>query len=173
RAAYWAGASGVHPRVGARLFAAHQPVFTGAVAWRGLVAMQALPSHLANMQGVNWLGPHGHVLHYPVRRGAIMKFIKVVERDDWQVESWVTQGTKDELANDFRGWHADVDEMISRIETRYQGAMMVRGDRYALKGGSDGARPEAALEPRPLHPARRRLPSDPAVPRPGRRDGDR
>jgi len=56
-----------HPR-DVRLFGSDQPVFTGAVAWRGLVAMQALPSHLANMQGVNWLGPHGHVLHYPARR---------------------------------------------------------------------------------------------------------
>ncbi len=40
------------------------------------------------MQGVNWLGPHGHVLHYPVRRGEIMNFISFVERDDWQIESW-------------------------------------------------------------------------------------
>jgi salicylate hydroxylase len=79
------------------------------------------------MQGVNWLGPHGHVLHYPVRRGEIMNFISFVERDDWQIESWVTQGTKDELANDFRGWHTDVHEIISRIETPYKWAMMVRG----------------------------------------------
>ena len=79
------------------------------------------------MQGINWLGPHGHVLHYPVRRGEIMNFISFVERDDWQIESWVTQGTKDELANDFRGWHADVHEIIARIETPYKWAMMVRG----------------------------------------------
>ena len=79
------------------------------------------------MQGVNWLGPHGHVLHYPVRRGEIMNFISFVERDDWQVESWVTQGTQDELANDFGGWHDDVHEMIRRIETPYKWALMVRG----------------------------------------------
>ena len=102
-------------------------MFTGAVAWRGLVPMEKLPPHLRQMQGVNWLGPHGHVLHYPVRRGEIMNFISFVERDDWQVESWVTQGTRDELANDFRGWHADVHEIIGRIETPYKWAMMVRG----------------------------------------------
>ena len=79
------------------------------------------------MQGTNWLGPHGHVLHYPVRRGEIMNFISFVERDDWQIESWVTQGTKDELANDFRGWHADVHAIIRSIETPYKWAMMVRG----------------------------------------------
>jgi salicylate hydroxylase len=127
QAAYVIGADGIHSKVRAGLFGADQPVFTGAVAWRGLVPMEKLPPHLQTMQGVNWLGPHGHVLHYPVRRGEIMNFISFVERDDWQVESWVTQGTTNELANDFRGWHADVHEMISRIETPYKWAMMVRG----------------------------------------------
>ncbi len=127
RAAYVIGADGIHSRVRASLFGADRPEFTGCVAWRGLVAMEKLPPHLRTMLGTNWLGPHGHVLHYPVRRGEIMNFISFVERDDWQVESWVTQGTKDELANDFRGWHADVHEIISRIETPYKWALMVRG----------------------------------------------
>ena len=83
----------------------------------------------------NWLGPHGHVLHYPVRRGEIMNFITFVERDDWQMESWVTQGTNAELANDFRGWHDDVHAMIRRIETPYKWAMMVRGPIAALEEG--------------------------------------
>ena len=124
---YVIGADGIHSKVRAELFGADKPQFTGAVAWRGLVPMERLPERLQQMQGANWLGPHGHVLHYPVRRGEIMNFISFVERDDWQVESWVTQGTKDELANDFRGWHADVHEIISRIETPYKWAMMVRG----------------------------------------------
>lgn len=127
RAAYVIGADGIHSKVRQRLFGADKPEFTGCVAWRGLVPMEKLPSHLAQMQGTNWLGPHGHVLHYPVRRGELMNFISFVERDDWQIESWVTQGTKDELANDYRGWHADVHEVIGRIETPYKWAMMVRG----------------------------------------------
>jgi salicylate hydroxylase len=127
RAAYVIGADGIHSKVRAGLFGADRPEFTGCVAWRGLVPMEKLPPHLQTTLGTNWLGPHGHVLHYPVRRGEIMNFISFVERDDWQVESWVTQGTKDELANDFRGWHPDVHEIISRIETPYKWALMVRG----------------------------------------------
>ena len=45
--------------------------------------------------------------------------------------------------------------------------------RDAVQMGDDGARADAALERGPRHAARRRLPSDAAVPRPGRRDGDR
>jgi salicylate hydroxylase len=134
-AAYVIGADGIHSKVRASLFGTDRPEFTGCVAWRGLVAMEKLPPHLRTMLGTNWLGPHGHVLHYPVRRGEIMNFISFVERDDWRVESWVTQGTKDELANDFRDWHADVHEIISRIETPYKWALMVRGP---MAGWSQG-----------------------------------
>jgi len=127
RGAYLIGADGIHSKVRALLFGADRPEFTGAVAWRGLVPIEKLPPHLQQMQGVNWLGPHGHVLHYPVRRGELMNFISFVERTDWQVESWVTQGTQDELANDFRGWHEDVHAIIRNIATPYKWAMMVRG----------------------------------------------
>jgi salicylate hydroxylase len=127
RAGFVIGADGIHSRIRSLLFGPDRPEFTGCVAWRGLVPMAKLPPHLAQMQGTNWLGPHGHVLHYPVRRGELMNFISFVERDDWQVESWVTQGTKDELANDFRGWHEDVHTIIQHIETPFKWAMMVRG----------------------------------------------
>jgi salicylate hydroxylase len=135
RAAYVIGADGIHSKVRATLFGADKPTFTGYVAWRGLVPMDKLPARLAQMQGTNWLGPHGHVLHYPVRRGEIMNFITFVERDDWRIESWVTQGTSDELANDFRGWHEDVHEIIRRIETPYKWAMMARGPMPAWSRG--------------------------------------
>jgi salicylate hydroxylase len=126
-AAYVIGADGIHSKVRESLFGPDKPEFTGAVAWRGLVPMEKLPPHLREMQGVNWLGPHGHVLHYPVRRGELMNFVSFVERDDWRIESWVTQGTQDELANDYRGWHDDVHAIIRNIETPYKWAMMVRG----------------------------------------------
>ena len=121
------GADGIHSQVRACLFGADRPQFTGCVAWRGLVPMERLPPHLARMVGTNWLGPHGHVLHYPVRRGEIMNFISIVERSDWQTESWTIEGTKGELANDFRGWHGDVQTLIQGLGTPYKWALMVRG----------------------------------------------
>jgi salicylate hydroxylase len=129
------GADGIHSKIRAELFGASKPEFTGVVAWRGLIPMNELPPHLREMQGVSWLGPKGHVLHYPVRRGEIMNFISFVERDDWQVESWVTQGSTGELANDFHGWHDDVHEMIARIATPYKWALMVRGPMPAWSKG--------------------------------------
>jgi salicylate hydroxylase len=89
--------------------------------------MQHLPPHLAQLLTTSWLGPHGHVLHYPVRRGELMNFISFVERDDWQVESWSVAGTKEELAADFGDWHADVHAFIRTIATPFKWALMARG----------------------------------------------
>jgi len=125
-AAYVIGADGIHSRVRECLFEPDRPQFTGVVAWRAVVPMQTLPSRLAQMVGSNWLGPRGHVLHYPVRRGELMNYISLVERDDWQIESWTVAGTRSELANDYRGWHADVHAIIANIETPYKWALMVR-----------------------------------------------
>jgi len=127
KAAFVIGADGIHSTVRAVLFGASKAEFTGCVAWRGLIPMEHLPEHLRRIVGTTWLGPRGFVLHYPVRRGELMNVISIVERDDWQIESWVVEGTTRELANDFAGWHADVQSMIDAIDTPYKWALMVRG----------------------------------------------
>ena len=120
------GADGIHSQVRKILFGPSMPEFTGCVAWRGLIAMARLPKHLRRLVGVNWLGPRGFVLHYPVRRGELMNFVGCVERDDWQIESWVTEGERGELADNYRGWHEDVQTLIDAIPIPYKWALMVR-----------------------------------------------
>jgi len=125
-AAFVIGADGIHSKVRECLFGADKPEFTGCKVWRGLVPMERLPSHILRSVGTNWLGPNGHALHYPVRRGELMNFVSTIERDDWRVESWKAEGTFEELANDFRGWHADVHAIIRNIDTPLKWALMVR-----------------------------------------------
>jgi salicylate hydroxylase len=55
-----------------------------------------------------------------------MNFVGILERSDWQIESWTVQGTRDELAHDFRGWHPDVHAIIEAIDVPYKWALMVR-----------------------------------------------
>jgi salicylate hydroxylase len=126
-AAFVIGADGIHSKVRECLFGPDRPEFSGCVAWRGVVPMQSLPAHISQMPGTNWLGPRGHVLHYPVRRGELMNFVSTVERDDWQIESWSAEGTTSELADDFRGWHPDVHAIIRNIDRPFKWALMVRG----------------------------------------------
>ena len=86
-AAFVIGADGIHSKIREHLFGPSQPGFTGCVAWRAVVPMQRLPASAATMVSTNWLGPRGHVLHYPIRGGELLNFLGIVERDDWQVES--------------------------------------------------------------------------------------
>jgi salicylate hydroxylase len=120
------GADGVHSRIRQGLFGPDQPQFTGIIAWRGVVPMENLPRHMARSVGTNWVGPGGHVVHYPLRAGTLMNFVGALERDDWQVESWSARGTNEELSADFKGWQEDVHALIRNIPVPYKWALMVR-----------------------------------------------
>jgi salicylate hydroxylase len=120
------GADGVHSRIRQGLFGPDRPQFTGVIAWRGIVPMEKLPEHMVRMVGSNWVGPGGHVVHYPLRAGKVMNFVGALERSDWQVESWSTRGTREELSADFAGWHDDVHALIRNIPIPYKWALMVR-----------------------------------------------
>jgi salicylate hydroxylase len=119
-------ADGVHSRVRQALFGADKPQFTGIIAWRGIVPMERLPRHMARTVGSNWVGPGGHIVHYPLRAGCLMNFVGALERSDWQIESWSARGTKEEIAADFRGWHEDIQAFVAEIEIPYKWALMVR-----------------------------------------------
>jgi salicylate hydroxylase len=120
------GADGVHSRVRSALFGEGRASFTGFVAWRGIVPMDRLPERLRAYRGDNWMGPHGHVVTYPLRRGEILNFVAAVERDDWVVESWSERGTKAEIKADLAPWHADVQAIIDLIDVPYKWALLGR-----------------------------------------------
>ena len=120
------GADGVHSRIRNTLFGEMPAHFTGLMIWRGLIPMERLPERLRRPVGTNWVGPGGHVVHYPVRGGSLMNFAGTTERDDWRVESWTERGTTEEALNDFRGWNDDIATMIRHIETPYKWALLGR-----------------------------------------------
>jgi salicylate hydroxylase len=107
--------------------------FTGIMAWRGLVPMERLPPHQRTLVGANWIGVGGHVVTYPLRRGEILNFVGVVERNDWQVESWTEPGTHAECLRDLDAWHDDVKTIIRSVDTLFKWALLGRDplDHYA------------------------------------------
>lgn len=135
------GADGVHSAIRQALFGPDRPQFTGCMAWRGLVPMERLPERLRAHVGTNWIGPGGHVVMYPLRRGELLNFVGIVERDDWTGESWTDAGSREECAADFKGWHPDIHEIIGNIDTPYKWALIGRdplpkwtNDRVTLLG---------------------------------------
>lgn len=126
RAALAIGADGVQSRLRAALFGADRPEFTGIVAWRVLVPRERVPAGMKLDVGTNWVGPGGHVVHYPVRGGALLNLVGLLERDDWRVESWTVQGSTDEFVHDFRNWHPDIHAMIRAGDVPYKWALFSR-----------------------------------------------
>lgn len=120
------GADGVHSRIRQQMFGEGRAQFTGIMAWRGLVPMERLPEHQRRLVGNNWMGVGGHVVTYPLRRGEILNFVGVVERDDWQVESWTVEGSREECLHDLRNWHDDVKTIIRNIDTPFKWALLGR-----------------------------------------------
>ena len=118
------GADGIHSVVRQTLFGADKAEFTGFMAWRGLCPKETLPPALMRHGG--WIAPASHIMHYPVRKGALLNVIAVVERSDWQKESWYDRGTHDEWLADFPGWHDDARAMIASTDQPFKWALMVR-----------------------------------------------
>src|SRR4029077_4299433 len=88
RGAVLIGADGVHSRIHEALFGGTPATFTGFMAWRGVVPMERLPDRLHQRHAATWIGPYGHVVTYPLRRGELLNLVTAVPRDDWLVESW-------------------------------------------------------------------------------------
>jgi len=120
------GADGVHSAVRAALFGPDEPVFTGCMAWRGVIPVERLPKGRFPPVGANWVGPGGHAVQYFLRGGELMNFVGIRESDAWLEESWSTAGTVDECLADFEGWHEDVRTLIRSIDTPYKWALMTR-----------------------------------------------
>jgi hypothetical protein len=70
---------------------------------------------------MTWIGPHGHIVTYPLRRGELLNFVTAIERDDWLIESWSEAGTVDECRRDFALWHPDVRRSSTPSTSRTNG----------------------------------------------------
>jgi salicylate hydroxylase len=88
--------------------------------------MDNLPRNRQFVNRTGWVGPSAEVVHYPIRQGRELNFIALIERDDWQVESWKVQGTTDELLHGLKNWHSDVHTLASQIARPFKWALKVR-----------------------------------------------
>jgi salicylate hydroxylase len=120
------GADGVHSVIRECLFGAAKPEFCGITAWRGIVPIERVPEGIFFDVSTNWVGPGGHVVHYPLRAGTLLNVVGLRERNDWTVEGWNIRGTTAEMLADFRGWNPALHELFRRIDVPYKWALALR-----------------------------------------------
>lgn len=73
------GADGVRSRVRELLLGDGAPRPTGHLAYRTMLEQAALPHELRSAQVTAWLGPRLHLVQYPVRGGAWMNVVAIVQ----------------------------------------------------------------------------------------------
>ena len=120
------GADGVHSRIRGALFGADPLKFTGMVAWRALITMSRLPDRMARKVATNWIGPGGHVVHYPLNDGTVMNFVGTLEGNNWSSPPWNATTTVEACTEAFQGWHADIHAMISQAPSVLKWALCGR-----------------------------------------------
>ncbi|MET0849866.1 MAG: FAD-dependent monooxygenase [Candidatus Rokuibacteriota bacterium] len=120
------GADGIHSTVRAALFGPEHPRFTGCIAYRGLVPAERIAHLGVEVVSSNWMGPHGHFVHYFVAGGRLLNFVGVNERDTWMRESWTDRGKVADALAAFDGWHPQVREIIAAVDETYVWALFDR-----------------------------------------------
>jgi salicylate hydroxylase len=91
------------------------PVFSGVVAYRGLIPAARLlewPQCL-----VTWGGSGKHFVAYPVRAGQLINYVGFLPVDDQMGESWSAPGDPAVLAAAFADWTLQVRRLLSQVET--------------------------------------------------------
>jgi len=90
------GADGVWSKVRRAIGDTAPPTFHGYVAWRATFDRKAAPPELAGNETGLWLGPKGHVVHYPIAGGRLINVV-AVERSREPVEGWAAPGRAEDL----------------------------------------------------------------------------
>jgi salicylate hydroxylase len=65
----------------------------------------------------NWLGPHQHLVAYPVGRDArYINLVCVVPEPCWTTEAWNIPGSVTDLRRHFDGWNAELTTLLDAVE---------------------------------------------------------
>ncbi len=111
------GADGLHSPTRRAILGprAEKPKFTGQVAWRALVPGRAGDPAEASV----YMGPHRHLVSYPLRGGALRNIVAVEERSGWTEEGWNhaddptrMQRAFSGFAPEVRGWLGEAREVF-------------------------------------------------------------
>ncbi len=112
------GADGIHSVVRVAVTEPTQPVFSGSIAYRGLVRADRLRSWPPGVAQL-WMGEGKHFLTYPVRSGELMNYVGFVPSDERMRESWSAPGSVESLRADFAGWDAPVEHLLEQVEQTF------------------------------------------------------
>ena len=118
-------ADGIHSELRPYVFASSRPVFSGSVAYRGLVPHERVP-HWPTDRWQMWLGKARHFLAFPVRAGKLINYVGFVPTDEEMKESWSAPGDPEILKQAFAGWDPRIQQLLREVQVTFRWALYDR-----------------------------------------------
>jgi salicylate hydroxylase len=118
-------ADGIHSELRSHVCPQSRPIFSGSVAYRGLVARERVPDWPTDRWQM-WLGKGRHFLAYPVRAGKLIAYVGFVPADKEMKESWSAPGEPDVLRREFAGWDARIQHLLKEVQSTFRWALYDR-----------------------------------------------
>ena len=108
-------ADGVWSRLRQAVAGALPAAYSGNVAWRFLVPYEAAPAILDPRAVTAFLGPHAHLVAYPLAETQAFNIVAIHAQPDAPPEGWLRRGdsaTRGRLMKAFSGWHPDIGGLL-------------------------------------------------------------
>jgi salicylate hydroxylase len=117
-------ADGVRSAIRESLFGPDRPRFTQQICWRAMLPIDKVPRaigpggavHWSPDEYCGWIGPTGHVICYPIRRGEIMNIFAGRVSEEWAEEAWAVPSSREELLAAYAGWNEALLDMFRNVE---------------------------------------------------------
>ena len=150
------GADGLWSRVRSSGWTMPEPAATGHLAYRAMVPQALLPERLRSQTVDVWMGPHLHLVTYPVRQGEWLNVVVLLQPQEPQpaiTPGWDLSREPHAIATDvhaaLRGCCAGVRDLLGMIEQWRVWPLYGRG---ILAGPDQMARGRVALLGDAAHP---------------------
>ena len=117
-------ADGIHSMLQQHVTAPSEPLYSGSVAYRGVIPARSVSWPTGAMR--NWLGAGKHFLVFPVRANELINYVGFVTSDEPLKESWSAVGDAGTLSREFMGWDPLVESIIAQVKTTFRWGLFDR-----------------------------------------------
>ncbi|KAK3638074.1 hypothetical protein LTR56_013284 [Elasticomyces elasticus] len=111
------GCDGIHSAI-RNQFVVDKPIFSGTIAYRGVIPIASLSTWPFQSYSVAWLAKHRHLLVFPISRNEELNIVAFVsDKPENEVadvqESWTSICDRQEVFDDFAGFDKTAQEVLS------------------------------------------------------------
>jgi salicylate hydroxylase len=130
------GADGLHSIIREHMLGPEKPTFTGNVAWRAVVPLDALGRDAPPEAVTVWAGNGRHAVTTRIRAGDMVNFVGMVETPEPGPEGWRITGTAEDAMRDFHDWARPIRRVIEEAQVLHRWALFARAPLPRWNDGS-------------------------------------